>query len=329
MNIIKNLYMVRLMMVLGTKLNKGKGLYGLNIVLVVIICAFHLNAQIINPYTYSRTDSIKTAGDDYMVPNVQIINPYTYSRTDSIKTAGDDYMVLGKCVYSLAIEKKIDSVTDSIFLDSYNQFSRLLFFRQQKLVFDVPTIPLSNVVYLKDRGVIIGLSNIQLSPYHIVIYDTSGVLLYKGVLGALMLKMNISDVEHAITLFPDLYSALFKFMVFKDAGFYYIPLAKDIYKKVGWTNFLGKLEGKYIANPLVPDMGPVNPSFGRYAYYIGPFSKTDPIIDLIKVGSVPYVLILRGEKGETVNLPLISNCDIIRDIEVHKGNVSKQVLRKK
>src|SRR4051812_35210292 len=107
------------------------------------------------------------------------INDSTILSIDTVETKGDEYTITHYHVVSRLVEEKlVHDFKDSVFSNGFNNFSRLIM-NGHRYSFNVPTIPLTHIIFLKQLGLILGLSKFSNSPYHIVLYSTEGKLLYK------------------------------------------------------------------------------------------------------------------------------------------------------
>ncbi|HMG81824.1 MAG TPA: hypothetical protein VK559_02195, partial [Ferruginibacter sp.] len=223
---------------------------------------------------------------------------------DTLESYGDDYRVIHYHIVSSMVENKMISDTlEEIFNDSLNQYSRLIFEEHNKYKFNVPTIPLTNIVYLKKPGLIIGLSKIVASPYHIVIYSTDGKLLCKRTLQNLELKLDKKGLDSLIRGNPKLIDCLSQNIVVKENDNYYIETSRCLIHTLGREWFLKPF--RLVSSHYFPSMS-VPYDSGLYSKYQFSFSDSDPVHDLIMIGSVPYLLILNSEDGKKINIPLVS-----------------------
>ncbi len=230
--------------------------------------------------------------------------PDIYSDTLTIK--GDDYLITHyHKVSSLVNKKLLSDFNDDLFSDTLNKFSRLIFESNYKLSFNIPTIPLTNIIYLKKAGLIVGLSKIVNSPYHIVIYSTDGTLLCKRSLQNLELKLNRADIKYLLTNKPKLKECFSKNVIVKDQDNYYLELSRCLLSTIGKDSLLKM--NKIAVNKYFPFMS-VSKDSRLYSRYNYSFSDSAPFYDLVMVGSVPYLLILNSEDGTKINIPLVSNC---------------------
>lgn len=225
-------------------------------------------------------------------------------KKDSLLIEGDEF-VLFHYNYSLTPLQKRKIIVDpeSIFIDSLNNYSRLVFKSLRYGSFNVPSVPLSQIIYLKESGVIIGLSKFDYSPYHVVIYSTKGELLSKRILASFELKFTMSELRDLLKKHPALYDCLGKNIIVKDNDDYYIEPSNCVISIIGKDSLL-KMD-KLVSNHYFPLMN-ISMDTQKSKYHSS-FSDSDPLYDLIMIGSVPYLLILNSEDGKKVNLPLLSS----------------------
>jgi hypothetical protein len=232
---------------------------------------------------------------------------------DSLKLFGTDYEILHYHIASEQIEKRMrsDSLYDA-FNDSLNQNSRLIFTDYSlNKNFNLATIPLTHIIYLQKLGMIVGLSKFISSPYQIVIYSVDGKLLVRRSLKDLIFKFDKKELKELCNRYPCLFSALTNNVVVKKGDSYYVQPTKCLTKNMGKDSVLSI--NKVVENEDFPLMG-YGTDGGIFQEYYGFFSESSPFSDLIMVGSVPYLLILNSEDFKKVNIPLLSNCDIIKEL---------------
>ncbi len=223
---------------------------------------------------------------------------------DTLLVKGDDYVLYHYYFTAkLVQEKKVFENPENIFVDTLNDFSRLIFKSLRNGSFNIPTIPLTQIIYLKELGIIIGLSKIQSSPYHVVIYSEKGELLSKRILAVVELKFTKPELNALFVKYPKLINYIDKSIVVKDNDEYYIEPSNYLVRVIGVDSLLKM--NKYVRNQFFPLMGISIDS--RVPKYHSSFSDSDPLNDLILIGSVPYLLILNSEDGRKVNIPLISS----------------------
>ena len=233
---------------------------------------------------------------------MQLVLPDVF--VDTLQVKGDDYLITHYHLVSSELNKRMISESkEEIFNDSSNQYSRLIFEGPDNYKFNVPTIPLTHIVYLKKSRLIIGLSKIVASPYHIVIYSTSGKLLCKRTLKNLELRLDKKELKNLLKAYPGLTRCLAQNIIVKENDNYNIEISTCLLNIIGRESLLKM--NRIVSSPYFPLM---STSFDSrlYSKYYYSFSDSDPLYDLIMVGSVPYLLILNSEDGSKVNIPLIS-----------------------
>lgn len=105
--------------------------------------------------------------------------------------------------------------------------------------------------------------------------------------------------------------------ILQDGEYYYIELSDCIYTIIARDS---EAKQALVPNRYFPNIGiSTKPSYGsgkyRYQQYYGFFDTSNPFYDIISIGDVPYLLILNNAKGEKVNIPLISNSDVLETKE--------------
>ncbi len=282
------------------KLKKGIG---------IILCLI-INLQIsFSQISFKRTvinsenavvDTLIPIGDSSIV--LRRIVPEIF--VDTLQIWGDGYRITNWYTVSNEINKRLKSDTaNEIFNDTLNQYSRLIFEGSDNYTFNVPTIPLTHIVYLKKSRLIVGLSKIEVSPYNIVIYSMDGKLLCKRTLQNLELKVNKEDLKILLETYPKLTDCLAQNTIVKEVDNYYIEISRCLVHILGKDWF--SKGSRIVRSHYFPLMSTSfdGPIYSKYYYS---FSDSDPINDLIMIGSTPYLLILNSEDGTKVNVPLLS-----------------------
>jgi hypothetical protein len=158
----------------------------------------------------------------------------------------------------------------------------------------------------------LGLSKITLAPYQIVLYSKEGQLIYKGALNFFELKVDKTQLQGLLKDYPKLHDCLAQITIVKENNFYFLQTSPCLINVINRDSIVNM--GILKINHYFPSMSePINENI-TYAQYHNFFSSTNPLFELITVGSVPYLLILNSEDGTKVNLPLISNCDIFKEL---------------
>lgn len=234
--------------------------------------------------------------------------------SDTIFLKGPDYTLMHFHIISDDIEKKIlHDRKDSVFSDEFNRFSRLVF-HSLTHSFDVPTIPLTNIIYLKEKGIIIGFSKITISPFQVVIYSEDGELVFKRALGPFVVILSKSQMSDLAKNFPILLSCMLQMPIIKKDNTYQLEISPCLLNAIGPDSLIKRYGIK--ASPYFPLMShPTDqPNYSSDRYY-NFFSDSDPLYDLIMIGSIPYLLILNSEAGEKINIPLVPNCNILKELQ--------------
>jgi hypothetical protein len=231
---------------------------------------------------------------------------------DTIVSTGSDYTLLHYYTISRFHNDKIVTGGDNIFDTNFNSFSRLIF-KNNTQSFNVPTIPLTHVIYLPNSNVILGLSKFAISPYHTVLYSLEGKLLYKAVMHSLELKATKEQIQSNISKYPGLKNCLQESTIIEEGDYYYLEITPCLIDIVGRES-LRNLK-MLSSNHHFPLMGHSSPPWNfRYLKYYDSFLDSDPLNELIMVGSKPYVLVLNKENGLKVNIPLVTDCQIVEKL---------------
>jgi hypothetical protein len=240
--------------------------------------------------------------------NPEIPVPKIY--VDSLRLEKSTYSIIHFHIESDSSKKQLvyDSGED-VFNDTANYHSRLIYTKYGRTIFNIPTPPLTNIIYNESAGIIIGLSKIVISPYHVVIYDLNGKLLAKRSLGSLELIFTPNELYDLITKYPDLTKCINNSVVVKRNDSLIVEISSCLSNTLGRDKI--RTLRKFSSSQFFPSMiSPIHGGF--YANYFNSFSDSDPLYDVIKIGSVPYLIILNSEDGGKVNIPLVSTFSIFR-----------------
>jgi hypothetical protein len=235
--------------------------------------------------------------------------PGVASYFDTVKAKSKDYFVLH--YHEVSRERKKQMVYSDgkdIFNDSINKFSRMIIVKPYGEI-DLPTIPLENIIILEDKGLIVGLTRIQASPYLLVIYDLDGKLLYKGNLGIYALRLTKGRLKELVSEYPNLSGCLEETNCFKDGDTCFVEYSRCIINTIGRVKAMDEIRndlvwGRYASPFPISTDGPV------YQPYENAYRYSDPIHEIVMIGSVPYLLTLNTEDSKQINIPLISNCNL-------------------
>lgn len=257
------------------------------IILAILLCIYHLSgySKLSEP-AFVRIDSIHTESYGY-----QIVH----------------YHKVSKEIYNNLLFDKSDLI-----FSNQNYYSRIII-KNGYTELDIPTIPLSHIIIMENKGIVIGLSNFIVSPYSIVIYSLkTGDLLYKSKIGMFELKLSEDELHNLSKSYPPLKNALSNTNSFVINNEYFIEMNNEIINILGREVILEK--HLYSTNRFFPKIGSTTASSYDennnfyFKKYVGFFNNSNPIYDLITIGPVPYLLILNAEDGEKVHIPLITNC---------------------
>lgn len=261
---------------------------------------------------------LSLSAQDYVDSNGTIKLIYSYWDTMTVYWS-EGYLQHYEYISEDSVKVKlISSYRDEIFTDSFNDFSRLKF-RGLYDFFDIPTIPLTNILVLEKDKLILGLSRYSRAPYNIVLYNFKGKLLYKSKIDFQTLKVNKLQLKKLISQYPTFRNCLEqKPNVFKKDDTYYIEITSCINQTLDVDSLL--YTELIISNRNFPHLSlrshePFYNRKYRYQQYVNCYDVSNPLHDLIVVNNQPYLLILNDERGGKINIPLISNCDIIKELD--------------
>jgi len=278
--------------------------------IVIALCGIFHAMQAIGQFTEIK-DSLGRTRYVYLAHNDTV-------KAESQEWHALHYHTVSYEIRDKIIQKLIHGKADDIFTDSFNNFSRLIFKNDWAHSFNVPTPPLSHIYILESKGVIVCLSDYNIAGYYILLYSLAdGKLLYKRQYNMMELKANKNQLRDLINKYPGIKDCLAQGPnVTKDHGDYYIELTSCMTHTIGNYDSLQKLNITVADRYFPGAMAIIDDEIrGDYVTRRSLFDRSDPIYDLIMIGAVPYVLILNNTHGEKVNIPLISNCDIMREIE--------------
>lgn len=208
--------------------------------------------------------------------------------------------------------------SDDIFDKRINNFSSIYISATGHNPIEVPTIPLDNLIVLDEWKLVIGLTKIMVSPYKIVIYNFDGKILYKGSLGIDIIKLDFNKLQELTQKFPVLLS------IFKNNGnvikrkdsLYFIELSNDVRHVLG-KNFVQNYflnDWQFIGSYLPFKIATTGNSGRQYRRYLGGYLNSSPYNELIGINNVPFILVLNNVNGGKSYIPLVSNCDIEKDL---------------
>lgn len=253
---------------------------------------------------------------------IRSLSPIVYSHADTIKVKGDNFhniIYYNHMSEDIFKEKIFNRYSDEIFCDSFNDFSRLVINGYNSTI-EIPTIPLTHIYILISKNIIVGLSQYTVSPYNIVLYSMEGKLLYKSKISIFEFKLKKEELKRLVTTYPDIrYCFEQNRNAFKDGEYYYLEFTNCLINKTGNRDSVLAIK-EVISNHYFPRIAiPTNTltATGKYRYreYAGFIDNSDPFYDLIMIGTVPYLLILNDADGKKVEIPLVPNCDILKEIE--------------
>lgn len=271
---------------------------------------------------------------------ISIVYPHTVN-CQQVNMAADSYSdttivkdSLGECTHIKLISEKKDidyrmNFENNLFNDRLNKHTRLIY-KSKFDSFNIPTAPLSHLYILREKGIILGLSSYENSTYNVLIYSFSGKLLLKRSLNPVALNLTKNDLKYLIQVYPR-----FKTFITNETPFvlkrkdsFYIETSHQMIthlslnRKRDRKNIIVKTFGacRYFPERLRTSSNQVDfividdKEFYRFKSHTQFFNLDNPLVDLIMDIDIPYVLILRDYKNEIVNIPLVSNCDILSEL---------------
>jgi hypothetical protein len=213
---------------------------------------------------------------------------YTLTKTNNIK-----YNFFGK--------------GDSILNNDLNKISKLYLTNKFFVTDTISTIPIDNIIIDDTKELIIGLSRSQISPYHLVIYNFNGELLYKKVILPFELEIDSIGYMQFKDSFPEFFDYVIRQkQILQVNDLYYIDLGywhflsetkKQKIKESGWFKI-----SHYFPN-LLPECFDCTSSF-ELSKYTNFYSQTDPFYDFELKNGKPISIILNDEFGGKVKIPI-------------------------
>lgn len=216
-----------------------------------------------------------------------------------------------KVVYVLKktnnLKDKFFNKRDLIFSDSTNNISKMFITNEYYQVDSISTIPIDNVIIDDTKELILCLSRAEVSPYHILLYDFKGKLLFKKKILPLELKMNSIGYKRFKDSFPNFFKyARENKQITKTDNFYYVDLnywhslsenEKERIKTSDWfviSHYFPGLLSKNFDGTLPFELS-------KYAYF---YSQTDPFYKYeLRNGKLVFI-ILNDEYGVKVKIPI-------------------------
>lgn len=279
-----------------------------NYLYVLIFIVFYFN-----PFIANGQYTIDSAGRVWPIPFV---------KWDTVKAESENCVALHFHLVSRENLSTICSLKneEDIFVDSINNFSRLIIKNHIGPSFDIPTIPLSYIYILEKQKIIVCLSNYEVSPYHLVLYSLDdGRLLYKRHFYRNDFKFNKDELKQLVRKCPEVISCFEqKPNVIKVGDDYIIEATQCLIKLTMYDSVIREKNMFANTSLLFYDMtlSTASPISGdKYKMYHYFFDKADPLADLITINSVPYMLILNDWQRRKVNIPLLSNCNILEELK--------------
>lgn len=260
------------------------------IIILSLYWSFAAFAQYDDPMSIFNYHAIDTTW--YQSPNLSV--RYT------IEITVDDDMV-----------DKMFEIGDSIFNDSINTISKLYIkhkwdYTKYKPI-ELSTIPIDHLVIDEQHQLIICFSRAMESPYHIVLYNFDGELLYKMQLSILEVAIDMQNYQEFQERFPDHFSYAYEHgQLDTIGGIVYFGQNLDMYFSDDEWDIINKLgERKHSHYFTRMDIGSTwcGTHIGLRKY-TNLFSATDPLYDFVVKDSVPVKMILNDAFGKKVYIPL-------------------------
>lgn len=222
----------------------------------------------------------------------------SYRATRAFKETTKNFVITHYHDYSYRKENERRNIfsygPNAIFSDSLNSYSYILAISKTSgdTLFKKPCPPLTKIVVSKDEKYIIGLSEIKLNnPYELVIFDTTGNLLYKRNIGGLKFELTEENLKQLIQLFPKSFQLLMidEAIVFEDEKWQISPSYRSI-RDTSLRSFLLKLPMQFNDNIFIRK----SESVTNFIYW---FDNKNPAVTIIeKKGKINQINITDNEK---------------------------------
>lgn len=213
--------------------------------------------------------------------------------------------------YQLNLSENIGNVLyeleDSVFNRESNKISTLMIEDNYDNCVILATVPISDIIIKDEYKIVICLSRIQLSRYHIIIYDFDGNCLYKKRI----LPLEIKIPNESVLEFCNQFYELYQYAIKNDQV---VKTDSCIYVDMGYWRHLSEKEKDSLRNTewikpshLFPNIGPrsMYQSGGRMlGEYGGFYSMTDPFYEIEESNDSLLNIVLNDEYGGRVSLPL-------------------------
>lgn len=195
---------------------------------------------------------------------------------------------------------------DLVFDDSVNKVSKLFIIHEHNKVDSVSTIPIDNIIIDDSKQLILCLSRAEVSPYHIVLYDFHGRLLFRKKISPFELVLDSTDFIKFRTSFNDFYRyaiAHNEIMIVDNLYFidlnYWHQLTENQKESIKYNNWLKSSRFFDVYPERIDGILPI-----ELSKYAGFYSQTDPFYEFEMRDSSVIGIILNDEYGGKVRIPI-------------------------
>jgi hypothetical protein len=258
---------------------------------IIIICLLFVflnkaNAQLDTVNNHGRFPYTRVPDDTLFFFSNKVSLMYTFHRT-------------------INLHNKFFNMGDTVFNDSLNIYSKLRITKEDYKDIWISTIPIDNVIIDDVNELILCLSRAINSPYHIVLYNFDGDILFKKFINDYQLKLDTTSFIQFKDSFPDFFKYAFNHnqISFVDK-FYYVDISyirtltqlqRDKIWDLGWSEYTlnFQLESYVGGNP--------------YPYYLKKFSYyslTDPFYEYIFQKEKLVGIVLNDMYGGKILIPV-------------------------
>lgn len=231
--------------------------------------------------------------------------PYTRVSDDTLFFFSNKVSLMYTFHRTINLHNKFFNMGDTVFNDSLNIYSKLRITKEDYKDIWISTIPIDNVIIDDVHELILCLSRTNVSPYHIVLYNFDGEILFKKYISDFHIKLDTASFIQFKDSFPEFYKYAFNHnqISFFDK-FYYVDISymsmlnqnqRDKIKELGW--------GKYTHNFYLESYVGGNP----YPYYLKKFSYysyTDPFYEYIFQNKKLVGIVLNDMYGGKILIPV-------------------------
>jgi hypothetical protein len=221
-----------------------------------------------------------------------------YNQSNTILIETEDYIVFHYHDYTYRRESEQFNVwitgKDAIFNDSLNTYSFIVLMdkKSRDTIFRKPCPALTDLLISENGKYIIGLSKIKYSnPYHLVIYDMKGELIFKKEFNVIERKLSPSELTNLVIKFPQSFSKLIDLgsISISNNYFYIDYLDITIRRDSILYNYLRNLN--YDMNHSFPHMG------ASVSNWVNWYNLDSPVVEIVENSNGIEKIIILDDEG--------------------------------